>query len=220
MLIILLVDYILSHIFCNDEAGFRYYKAIRSCLLHTDMALLPASDDTDLTEINLSTAQKQQITLARAVYARRDINLLDNPLADVIDVNESNQIFEKCCLETMGRKTVIMVSEKIQVSHSSSSYRSGFSPQKAIVFTNSKIEILFEICPETSKGKNPNRKNVAILEIQLLFTVFEQMRYYLCDATRANCRRGNPRGTYQTGWRVHPTSPLVHEEISTEIFQV
>ncbi|XP_046423906.1 ATP-binding cassette sub-family C member 12-like isoform X1 [Neodiprion fabricii] len=92
----------------------RYYKALQSCQLNADITLLPASDDTDLTEVNLSPAQKQRITLARAVYARRDINLLDNPLADVSDVNESNQIFEKCFLEAMGRKTVIMVSEKIQ----------------------------------------------------------------------------------------------------------
>ncbi|XP_048504960.1 ATP-binding cassette sub-family C member 12-like isoform X2 [Athalia rosae] len=92
----------------------RYYKAIHSCLLNVDMTLLPASDDTDLTEINLTDAQKQRITLARAVYAQRDIQLLDNPLADLSDVNESNQIFERCFSAAMGTKTIIMVSEKIQ----------------------------------------------------------------------------------------------------------
>ncbi|XP_015584706.1 multidrug resistance-associated protein 9 isoform X2 [Cephus cinctus] len=91
----------------------RYYRAIHSCLLHNDMNCLPESDDTDLAFVKMRPAQKQRIALARAVYVHREINLLDNPLADV-DINESKDIFEKCIMHAMGSKTVIMVTDKIQ----------------------------------------------------------------------------------------------------------
>ncbi|XP_043289831.1 ATP-binding cassette sub-family C member 12-like isoform X2 [Venturia canescens] len=90
-----------------------YYKTIRSCNLAGDLALLPGSDDTDLSTVNLTLGQQQKIVLARAVYTQRDINLLDNPLADV-EPEESKDIFEKSVILALGTKTVIMVSDKVQ----------------------------------------------------------------------------------------------------------
>lgn len=44
--------------------------------------------------INLSGGQKQRVSLARAVYSKRDVYLLDDPLASV-DAHVGKEIFEK-----------------------------------------------------------------------------------------------------------------------------
>ena len=76
--------------------------------------MLPGSDDTDLSLVNLTAAQKEKIVLARAVYTQRDINLLDNPLSDV-ETEESKDIFEKSIIHALSSKTVIMISDRVQV---------------------------------------------------------------------------------------------------------
>jgi ATP-binding cassette subfamily C (CFTR/MRP) protein 1 len=54
------------------------YAWIRVCELRQDVAMLPSGDMTEIGEkgINLSGGQKQRISLARAVYADRDIYFL------------------------------------------------------------------------------------------------------------------------------------------------
>ncbi|XP_034940378.1 multidrug resistance-associated protein 9-like isoform X2 [Chelonus insularis] len=114
-----------SEAFCLLEGTFKenivmeepfdstlYYKTIQACNLNTDISLLPGSDDTDISTVDLSASQKQKIAFARAVYTNKDIILLDNPLKDV-DLNESLEIFEKS-LKILGNKTIIMISDKIQ----------------------------------------------------------------------------------------------------------
>lgn len=94
-----------------------YYKTLRACNLTEDIAQLPGADDTDLSFVNLTLAQKQKIVLARAIYTQRDINLLDNPLSDV-ENDESKEIFEKSIVHALASKTVIMISDRVQVRYS------------------------------------------------------------------------------------------------------
>lgn len=62
-----------------------YDKTIKACALIEDFAQLPDGDDTEVGErgISLSGGQKARLTLARAVYARADIYLLDDCLSAV-----------------------------------------------------------------------------------------------------------------------------------------
>ncbi|KAH3686130.1 hypothetical protein WICPIJ_002894 [Wickerhamomyces pijperi] len=62
-----------------------YDKTIKACALTVDFAILKDGDETMVGEkgISLSGGQKARISLARAVYARADVYLLDDPLAAV-----------------------------------------------------------------------------------------------------------------------------------------
>jgi ATP-binding cassette subfamily C (CFTR/MRP) protein 1 len=62
-----------------------YEKTVNACALRDDFAQLPDGDQTEVGErgISLSGGQKARVTLARAVYARADIYLLDDCLSAV-----------------------------------------------------------------------------------------------------------------------------------------
>ncbi|KAK3676345.1 ATP-binding cassette glutathione S-conjugate transporter ycf1 [Recurvomyces mirabilis] len=62
-----------------------YDRTFKACALTEDFATLPDGDQTEVGErgISLSGGQKARLTLARAVYARADIYLLDDVLSAV-----------------------------------------------------------------------------------------------------------------------------------------
>ncbi len=62
-----------------------YEKTVKACALIEDFGQLPDGDNTEVGErgISLSGGQKARLTLARAVYARADIYLLDDCLSAV-----------------------------------------------------------------------------------------------------------------------------------------
>lgn len=93
----------------------RYYEAVYCCSLSQDINMLPGGDQTEIGErgINLSGGQKQRIALARAIYANRDIYLLDNPLS-AVDAHVGAHIFDKCILQSLKHKTVILVTHQVQ----------------------------------------------------------------------------------------------------------
>lgn len=74
----------------NIIFGYRYdstfyEKTVKACALLDDFAQLPDGDETTVGErgISLSGGQKARLALARAVYARADIYLLDDVLSAV-----------------------------------------------------------------------------------------------------------------------------------------
>ncbi|KAK9234707.1 P-loop containing nucleoside triphosphate hydrolase protein [Lipomyces kononenkoae] len=62
-----------------------YEKTVRACALLEDFAVLPDGDETIVGEkgISLSGGQKARLSLARAVYTRADVYILDDPLSAV-----------------------------------------------------------------------------------------------------------------------------------------
>ncbi|XP_077506866.1 multidrug resistance-associated protein 1-like isoform X1 [Amblyomma americanum] len=89
-----------------------YDEVIACCKLTDDLNRLPGGDLTEVGEKggNLSGGQKQRISLARAVYSRSDVYLLDDPLS-ALDSIVGNSIFQAVIGHTgmLGNKTRIMV---------------------------------------------------------------------------------------------------------------
>ncbi|KAJ7311830.1 hypothetical protein JRQ81_006141 [Phrynocephalus forsythii] len=93
----------------------RYNYALKVCCLNSDLDLLPYGDMTEIGErgLNLSGGQKQRISLARAVYADRDVYLLDDPLS-AVDAHVGRHIFDQCIKEALRGKTILLVTHQLQ----------------------------------------------------------------------------------------------------------
>ncbi|NXE96452.1 MRP1 protein, partial [Menura novaehollandiae] len=76
-----------------DETWFN--RVTGACALHPDLESFPAGRKSEIGEkgINLSGGQKQRVTLARAVYQKASIYLLDDPLS-AVDAHVGQHIFE------------------------------------------------------------------------------------------------------------------------------
>jgi ABC-type multidrug transport system fused ATPase/permease subunit len=73
-----------------------YETVIEACALVDDLAMLEDGDETQVGEngVALSGGQKARVSLARAIYARADVYLLDDPLSSV-DAHVARHLFDK-----------------------------------------------------------------------------------------------------------------------------
>ncbi|KAJ3815366.1 P-loop containing nucleoside triphosphate hydrolase protein [Lentinula aff. lateritia] len=96
----------------------RYRKVIKQCALERDLTLFAAGDETEIGEkgLTLSGGQKARLTLARAVYSKSSILLLDDTMA-ALDVHTSKWIVDECLSgDLLQDRTVIMVFQGIDFS--------------------------------------------------------------------------------------------------------
>jgi len=123
-------------LFSSSYDELWYNKVIDVCCLRRDLALLPDSDMTVIGErgINLSGGQKARLALARAVYSRADIYVLDDILA-AVDAQVSRKLFDdvrvrmawnrhviltrnlQVIMGILGGKTVILATHALQLLH-------------------------------------------------------------------------------------------------------
>ncbi|KAI9838425.1 MAG: hypothetical protein M1838_004608 [Thelocarpon superellum] len=99
------------------DADF-YERTIHACALKEDLMVLPDSDETEVGErgISLSGGQKARLTLARAVYARADVYLLDDVLS-AVDQHVARHLIDHVLgpKGLLGRKTRILATNAIPV---------------------------------------------------------------------------------------------------------
>ncbi|XP_071446221.1 ATP-binding cassette sub-family C member 5-like [Hetaerina americana] len=95
----------------------RYKKVLDVCCLNRDLQLLANGDMTEIGErgTNLSGGQKQRISIARAVYAEKDIYLLDDPLS-AVDAYVARRIFECCIRGVLRERTILFATHSLQAS--------------------------------------------------------------------------------------------------------
>ncbi|XP_061171411.1 ATP-binding cassette sub-family C member 5-like [Saccostrea echinata] len=93
----------------------RYNAAIEACCLQEDLETFVSGDETEIGErgINMSGGQKQRLSLARALYADKDIYLMDDPLS-AVDIHVGRHIFTECLLKALKNKTVLFVTHQLQ----------------------------------------------------------------------------------------------------------
>lgn len=87
-----------------------YEKVLETCALKKDIDHLPDKDEHVIggKSSSLSGGQRSRINLARAVYRKAELYLLDDPLASV-DCKTAAHIFKKCFLRFLAGKTRLMV---------------------------------------------------------------------------------------------------------------
>ena len=93
----------------------RYQKVIDVCALKKDLTALPDGDGTELgaNGINLSGGQKWRVTLARAVYSRAQILIMDD-IFSAVDAYVGRQIFDNCIIGDLCQgRTRILVTHHI-----------------------------------------------------------------------------------------------------------
>jgi len=92
-----------------------YNTVVKASALEPDFAIMPAGDQTEIGSrgINLSGGQKQRIALARALYSRRDIYILDDPLS-AVDAHVGKHIFEHVIVGLLKGKTIFFITNQLQ----------------------------------------------------------------------------------------------------------
>lgn len=93
----------------------RYSKVLYACALTHDLQLLPDGENTEIgaSGINLSGGQRWRITLARALYSRASILILDDVLS-AVDAHVGRHILEHALMgELSAGRTRILVTHHI-----------------------------------------------------------------------------------------------------------
>lgn len=93
----------------------RYNAVVRRCALDRDFTLFPHGDKTIVGErgVSLSGGQRARISLARAVYKRADIYLLDDPLS-AVDAHVGRHLFESCVVGYLRDSIRVLVTHQLQ----------------------------------------------------------------------------------------------------------
>ncbi|EGW30937.1 MRP-like transporter [Spathaspora passalidarum NRRL Y-27907] len=102
----------------------KFYQAtIKACELVSDFKSLPDGDRTIVGEkgISLSGGQKARISLARAVYSRADIYLLDDVLS-AVDAHVGKNLIKQVLSEDgiIGDRTKVLATNSVHVLHEAS----------------------------------------------------------------------------------------------------
>ncbi|KAF7313044.1 Multidrug resistance-associated ABC transporter protein [Mycena kentingensis (nom. inval.)] len=95
----------------------RYHQTLEACALLDDLDVLEDGDDSEIGErgVTLSGGQKARVSLARAVYSRASILLLDDVLS-AVDAQTAKHLYHACLRGQLLRdRTVILVSHHIQL---------------------------------------------------------------------------------------------------------
>ena len=97
----------------------RYKQVLEACALTPDLASFKDGDLSNIGEngIGLSGGQKARVALARAVYSRAKILLLDDPLS-ALDQQTAETIVRKCFGgPLLEGRTVILVTHRTELCH-------------------------------------------------------------------------------------------------------
>lgn len=93
-----------------------YDTVVKACSLTRDFEILPAGDQTEVGErgITLSGGQKARINLARAVYRRGDIVLLDDVLS-AVDAHVGKYIMDECICGLLSGHTRVLATHQLSI---------------------------------------------------------------------------------------------------------
>ncbi|CAD6203315.1 GSCOCT00009756001.2-RA-CDS [Cotesia congregata] len=159
-----------------------YQEVTKVCSLLRDFKHLPNGDLTIVGErgASLSGGQRARVNLARAIYRRADLYLLDDPLS-AVDARVARRLFKDCILEYLKGKTRILVTHQLNylkqadtiavLEHGSIKHHGTFDTliQTSVVFNNmlnalkkNEDENETEAVVETVKEQSPDKQETEI----------------------------------------------------------
>ncbi|KAK2461264.1 hypothetical protein APHAL10511_006791 [Amanita phalloides] len=146
----------------------RYMKTLEVCALLHDLEILEDGDESEIGErgVNLSGGQKARVSLARAIYSRASILLLDDVLS-AVDAQTAHHLYWKCLRGDLAcRRTIILVSHHVQLCARGASYVVALNNGRLEFaggrdeFLNS--EIINDLVHSTGQGKEKDVGNVEL----------------------------------------------------------
>ncbi|KAH9916981.1 multidrug resistance-associated ABC transporter [Epithele typhae] len=102
----------------------RYQQTLEACALLSDFEILEDGDQSEIGErgVNLSGGQKARVSLARAVYSRASVLLLDDVLS-AVDAHTARHLYNECLRgDLMKGRTLILVSHHVQLCAAGAKY--------------------------------------------------------------------------------------------------
>eukprot|EP00192_Tetraselmis_astigmatica_P001237 CAMPEP_0117654526 /NCGR_PEP_ID=MMETSP0804-20121206/3791_1 /TAXON_ID=1074897 /ORGANISM="Tetraselmis astigmatica, Strain CCMP880" /LENGTH=1714 /DNA_ID=CAMNT_0005460813 /DNA_START=105 /DNA_END=5246 /DNA_ORIENTATION=- len=110
-------DTLRANILFGEEFEPEWYNTVvRACQLEPDLEMLAGGDMAEIGEkgLNLSGGQKARVSLARAVYCRPDVVLLDDILS-AVDVHVATALLDQCLLDPnlLGHTSRVVVSHHL-----------------------------------------------------------------------------------------------------------
>ena len=106
-------------LFSSPFEAARYWQVLEACALNPDLEGFKHGDLSNIGEngIGLSGGQRARVALARAVYSRAKIVLLDDPLS-ALDHQTAESIVRKCLGgDLMAERNVILVTHRTDLCH-------------------------------------------------------------------------------------------------------
>ncbi|KZV64400.1 P-loop containing nucleoside triphosphate hydrolase protein [Peniophora sp. CONT] len=102
-------------LFSHEYDETFYNLVLDACALRPDLALMPQGDQTEVGEkgITMSGGQRARLSLARAVYARADLTLLDDVLA-AVDSHVARHVFN----QVIGPRGILASKARILITNS------------------------------------------------------------------------------------------------------
>ena len=133
-----------------DES--RYKQVLKACALSPDLATLKHGDLSNIGEngIGLSGGQKARVALARAVYSRANILLLDDPLS-ALDHQTAEAIVRNCFGGPLLKgRTVVLVTHRIDLCHGVAQQMLEISEGRAHVLDLEATTVSSDLCKTQS----------------------------------------------------------------------
>ncbi|OAL34968.1 hypothetical protein AYO20_05683 [Fonsecaea nubica] len=142
-------------LFNSQYDDTRYKKTLEACALLPDLANFKYGDLSNIGEngIGLSGGQKARVALARAVYSRAQILLLDDPLS-ALDHQTAEWIVKKClCGSLMEGRIVVLVTHRTDLCQHVASQLIEIIDRTASLHRND--EILSRVTSATASETDP-----------------------------------------------------------------
>jgi len=141
----------------------RYRKTVEVCALTKDLEMLTDGENTEIgaNGINLSGGQKWRVTLARAVYSRAGILVLDD-IFSAVDAHVGRHIFDKCLNgELAAGRTRILVTHHVGLCEPKTKYLVELG-DGGVLSSGLLSELREEGTLERIKSKEPSSEEIEI----------------------------------------------------------